>query len=1166
MSKLTPEAIEFLNQIAQASRGAQPGGFAGQAANTSIDPYNVRAPQMHSQTRSPDSFFGPIGTVAAGFMGLTSRDAYGQDSPIFKTNLTFAHDNTRSSFSTAMLDHNTNIYNQTATRSTSAQGAAWADMFGDGGAGHRMIDSKNAEGNYILSNGTRNAMHAVGSILARPELANIAMPEISRALGYDRGASASLFLDRSGQMMAGMRARMPGGGGVYGTMGADGVVKQDGSFHMANPFSQSYQDMRAAVSATGEDAVQKMMYDGMLKKDSMHGASEILVGNILADAISSGSLDESALGGESFDKLMKDRLDLTSQQGDLAEQIRQKKADRENAVEGSDTADRLDSEIEQLEQEFTQVQGQIDGITQKVVDAASPLVEAVTGAVDAMKDFYGSEIEAARMLNTLTGGQGTKDKAVAQRTMQRMDELNVMSNLAGMDPSLVGKHLQRQQGLWGFSGTGLSEGNALSGNMAMMSEARMMRAMVGLAGNGRAQAQLMDAAEGRTKAGADSRGYKVLTALVASKEAGRFKGNEDEYNEIMQDLQSSDPKRRKAAEKRAAVRIAGSQKGFDRMIHDPQTMAMLAESISPEGREAVSAAWDAASVNETDAMMERAGETTKERSLREALSESGFRTDFLNRQLDSAEFNSLNSQLEKLSENGDSGATHAKRAFNSMYEAALKKTGGDKEKAMRLAVQQFKSSGASNMITDEENRASLDTAMHEGRMETLKNLSSFGENQRSFFTFEGQNSELGKYIGQNDNGSVSRVGLMTAGTTIFDALRQNKEWITKDNGEAYTNDEIKELQEKFKTAVEEGNGHDAGTQLVDLLAGMSGTGKEFLMAQLNQQGYLKDEDIEKMTEGEDLLTKVSRNAEARKSMAGMTDDEAMVWATNWDKLRSNDISDEEREKLTKENEEIKKAAAERAKSDGEKIVQGIQNGDLTKVLEAFVANGHSVDEATDKLKKFAEMLGVIVDGPEGKSLSNLSMATEDDFLRTNWLGNNTMTMGARAEMSSEDAADYMAILSGKDVDKKTLEEYEKNAKVVNDKNASDKSRKKSYVNMLDSELDALSTSEKDLKKKIKDSTGDEKAALESQLEGVTRQQKALKKQRDDVSSMSPEKFVETLGSAVEKVESEKTGDNGKGSNGEGKGDSNLVTKIDTLVGKVDELCDNLDRNLIHNGG
>lgn len=1169
MAELSPQAVDFLNKIAAAASGTGAGGFgpnAAQQASYGVGAMSVPSPIIQSQTREPDDFFGPIGNLAAGLAGLTSTDAYGRVTPIFRSSLN-PTDTSRSLLTQGMIDNNTRVTYSAQRQALGSQNEAWGRMFGENGSVGKLIESKNPEGNYNFSLGTRTGMQFVSDLLSRPELAQVAMPYVNEFLGYDRGVSASMFGAKSGQIMSGMRSRQEGAGGIYGSRDEGGTYHADGSFHLVNPFAADYTEMRQSVAETGEDAVQRMMYDGFLKKDSMHGASETLVGSIVANAMATGALNnEEGLGAETMSDLMNDRVIAVRERADLSRRLEEKKADRSNAVEGSDTAKRLDEEIAQLEREFSNVQSDIDAITEKVVEAASPLVESVTGAVEAMKDFYGSEVEAARMLDTLTGGQGTKDKAVAQRTMRQMEELNVMSNLAGIDPTLVGKHLERQQSLWGISGSKLSGGSGLSGQMALMSENRMMRAMVGLGGDPKAQAQLMDAAESRANAGSQSKGYRALIAAEYARKSGRFRGRESDLDEIIRDLQNGDPTTRKAAYERLAVAGWGSVKEMERQTKDPTQLALMEADVSedPEAARRIAEAWDQMSVTETDEFMKNAGFKTDERRMYSALQESGLDVQHLNNSITDSEYSAMEDALSGM--HGEEGGDAAHALLTNAYQAELKRNGGDESKARRAALATFKSAGGMDLLSD-ENRSALDSVAHDARMEAMYGAVNFEEGNAALANSkDGEGwGWLGKYVSGSD-GTISRAALSKAGSTVFDALRQNrgKGVFLDENGNELSEEQIKALEDKFKTGLKGKNGVAATENLLDVMRMLNPNGQELLRSRLDKQGFFTTDQADDMRDWaneDDMIRQLGVSAEAAKEMRGMSHDDAVVWAKNWKKLQSKDISEEERAELQRQNDEIKERSRASAKGGAESLVEAFQTGEIEKFKEAIVATGHTVEEANGIIKKFAEALGAVVLGDGDKSLSTLSLATESDNGRAFWLGNNQLGMGARASLTDEGAADYLALLGGGDIRESDKQRYNVKRKAVGDAGRSDKERKSAYLGMLDIEMDAVDHSILELDRKKRGATGDEKDALESQLAGLRRQKDALKDQRRGVESMKPEEFVRTLGNAMQHVDSERKGDSGTGSSG--RDDSELVGRVDALCGKIDQLCSNIDRNFLH---
>ena len=353
-----------------------------------------------------DSFFGPIGAIFSQMVpGLSTTGIDGSTTPIFKSNFRTKQSGL-SGFQHLVAAQNKAAFSRATSAQQQVQNQGYSKLFGDGSAIQKLIDAT------PMSQSGKDNAHALVGLLNSPMAANIVTPLISQMLGYDRGVSASMAGMFSPQMLS-----------SFATSGAyiDNVDDNGGFF---DPFSEASQRTRSALETVVATAPEKMMYNGAVKKENIHGASQALVTKIIADGISSGAFAD---GGDygAYDKdgnfiedimnrpsFAQDLNDLRNAQTDLdtatAQQAEFTKAKeylskRENKGKKYKVKvkDQTTNKEEEKEYELKEVEGliqgkadqinkltsEIDQIEGKISQAMEPLVESVTGVVSSLKTF-----------------------------------------------------------------------------------------------------------------------------------------------------------------------------------------------------------------------------------------------------------------------------------------------------------------------------------------------------------------------------------------------------------------------------------------------------------------------------------------------------------------------------------------------------------------------------------------------------------------------------------------------------------------------------------------------------------------------------------------------------------------------------------------------------------
>lgn len=1090
--------------------------------------------QLATLTPQPDRFFGPIGDmVARAIPGMTVKGIDGNPTPVLRTNFNL-HNTGMSGFMNGIMAQNSAVHGAAMRTQQSYSDDAYGSLFGEGSAIQRMIDAKGKDGKYVIGNGKeRDKYHAIASFLGSPMMAGIGNQFIDQMLGYDRGVSSNMMNAASFNMAAGYNA---GNQFSYNEMG--GLDR-----HLTDPFTRDFQDTRAALASLGTAGVQSVMYDGKLKKSNMHGASETLVSDILSNAIASGKLDEMT-GGE-FSEMVKDKKELDRRMDSTSarkEEAQEKLKEARKRGDKSAIKD-LEEQIKGFDEDLSSLGKEAKALGDAVGKAAEPLIEAVTGVVSSMKDFYGSEEEARRALDALTGGKGSADPEVAEHVHKQMDEIKMLSMAAGIDPSIMGKQLENVSDAFSASsgrGSRLANGSGYNGQMALELTKMFASQMGAVGGDPERQAQLLEAQRGYASSAGQSRGNDFVTMLMAARKSGKFEGREEDYDRLVELANTGRVEDFNSAFRQLKEIGWGSEEAGNDFQNNRSLMAMTRADFSP-GEDAEAASMFAnMHRSEVSRMGVESSYAAANKKQYQALRAAGMDMQNVENNVGSADFDTI---MDSLSEIGDDeGAEVAMDAMQRDYEAELQRNGGDEAAAKRAVAQKYHNEYSG--FLNSENRDRIKEASSNAISDAYMSENYFKDENGDDTTLDAE--DFLRDIGAaGEDGRLTKTALSQATNNLMGYAMTHE--LRGANGEALDASEVQRKKNEIDELMSSGRGEEAQQMFSEWYNSLDESSQRQLTL-ANGKGnktYRTAEVLDRESEEKSYLDQLMEDADLASKMNGMSDDQRLTYARYHKELTA-EIDPEEREKIMANMKKMEEDAAEKSRGAGEKAVEAIQTGDISKFMEIFKNGNATMEQFFDFIKKMIGLAGgIVVSDEESLNASKLASAKSGEG-RSKFLQLNSITMGQRLGMGDDDTIkSYLEALRGGDVSDKDVAAYKKNLEAT--KNKGDRSK---YKDALGIEDKLLGESEKELSKKVdKESDPTKKAELQAQLDSVKKQRETLSAHKDSISDKKSSEFKDE---AMKFKEAKADGKDAKGSSGKAGGVSDqaimsLVSKIDLLV-------------------
>ena len=236
--------------------------------------------------------------------------------------------------------------------------------------------------------------------------------------------------------------------------------------------------------------------------------------------------------------------------------------------------------------------GKADDVSQKIRDMTDnvgqkieKLSQTFTGAVDALKDLYGTEEEAAKALEKLTRGRHASEdgESINADMESTVRELVKIGQGAGISPTKMGMILtgmaEMTQTAFGLSGQDAALMGSPDRHMALLGASYAAKAANGAKTPEEAARAIAGAQYGLNQ-GLNSGVYKTL--VQARAEVGKTI-TQEEFDQLSQDLASGDNDTRIAARNRFYEQAYGSVEAGKRIASSAVSMAHIRDSLTDEG-------------------------------------------------------------------------------------------------------------------------------------------------------------------------------------------------------------------------------------------------------------------------------------------------------------------------------------------------------------------------------------------------------------------------------------------------------------------------------------------------------------------------------------------------------------------------------------------------------
>lgn len=358
-------------------------------------------------TKNPNSFFGTIGGMIAGQLGLTGMSVDGSQQPLFRTNWFDRPNPAMTSFEHSRTAENARMMGAIQDAGMSQIGKAFGSVFAPEGLVGKMAYSTDADGRFVQSQFTRDIAKFAERAMSNPMVAGQLNEIVNQRLGYDRGAGANVFAARA-PMMAQAIPEL-----YYGDHAKGAAFAYDKNGQLTfdpRSMGKDRELLNRSVASMMYGATQHAMYNGGITKDwdVTHGMTETGISKVLSEASVNGMLDDYSVMSDDdrerqkeADKKQKQINKSTAARDKLAERYEKLKdsgsrSDRKKAQEikeklayyNADIAARMD-EKKEIEDKITTHDG--GGSFLDMVKKHNALEQQKETAVEGVKGIQGRE-------------------------------------------------------------------------------------------------------------------------------------------------------------------------------------------------------------------------------------------------------------------------------------------------------------------------------------------------------------------------------------------------------------------------------------------------------------------------------------------------------------------------------------------------------------------------------------------------------------------------------------------------------------------------------------------------------------------------------------------------------------------------------------------------------
>lgn len=1188
---------QTMMQMAMAAMNQNP--VRASSIGNSANPFSFT--DFASAMPEEDNFFGPIGSLVSTMVpGLSTTGPDGQPIPVFKTN--FRAKNTgMTGLQNMQMRQNQRAFSQATIDQQNVMGRDWGTLFGQNSLLNSAIE------NSSMGQGMKDGAHMLMGLLGSPMGAKIAQPMLNSLLGYDRGAGASVINQKSPWMTAAYMRNtyMRNGAALQETSNGYQTLDTLNDMPLYNPFSEDATKTRAALAGIASKTTQDVMWNGNVKRDGVHGASEAFVADIISNAIGSGYADKimHERGGPSIQQMVDERKNKQDEVNTLTQ--RQSEASRlleeANARGDTETAMRMTVELGDLAEKLKEAQSGFEEAGKKLSEGMKPLVESVTNVTSYLKDFYGDESAAREALDNLTGGQGSRDKGAADRLRDNLNEITALGAMAGLDPSVTGSILESTRHALGQNGSNLAKNSGSHGAQAIGFTKDLLMELIGSGLDPKEAGDQINAHNEAVAEWDQSRAKKVIVSLLHARQNGLFAGNEgqNEFAELMDLATSGSVEDLDNVIRKFGTKYFGSEEQFKEAMENAQDMATYEKDLdldeTGESHRLLDEARRRARFNEMDRKSDDAGYTADEKRQIRALRQAGISQDEIDKAVGTSDFLSMSkilngdddalykSALQSLGIDTDKGdvvtdenaqkakelaaswskqSKTASRMLNREYELALKEIGGDpndpetQRKAMEMASRAFDQKGYRDMLSTD-----FQDYLYNGRAQDR------GEELRALEFFDnranGTIADKGGFftsVGAADEYGLTRASMSAATQDMVQQLYQLGGAAKTKGGESVDPKQIAEFQDKFKKLMESGKYEEARDLASGFVGNLDDDTRSVLEAKLKKETYRTTSQIEATAQADDRVQKVEQEREMATTMGNMSEDAKRKYIELVEK-RKRTVDPEEMKNIDEQLKTMREEAEKQSKSDAEKIIEAAQSGDLKKFMEIFKNGNADLESFFTAIKQIAGFMGVTTTTTGEFSASVESRAGESkeerrrriDELRGGHVHEDPAAEYAkhmRKAVNRQDKSEYLEALKMEDKfsrehDSELAKREKELAKEVGGGTSSAK---------LKAELDALGPGadpgkRRDLEKRLAAARElDETAAKRASLQSASEEREA---ERQRVKGMSDAEFAQYMKGATDMAPpSEKGGGGGGSGGGDGKSPvdmAGLCRRLDSLI-------------------
>jgi len=1144
--------------------------------------------RMFGMTPQPDSFFGPIGNMVAGFIpGMTVTGIDGNQTPVFKTNFR-AQPTGMTGLQNLYMRQNAATYGATARNATMGMQGNAAKL-------------GNGIGNIL---GRMGAPPGVGtaltSALGSEAGAGMAQAIANNLMGYDMGASVSVANQMSPYMASSyirntrMSNAIPvdvSGLNDHPLLTPD--TKKDypgynqGTYNVMdlyNPFDKDTTDTRIAMSKMAQQASDNLVWDGIYKKDDVHGATSAYVTEIVGRALAEGT------GGVNLGLPKNKELDLNAaierQKGAQAvmDDIYNRKGDPEKGEKrgviqlqqliseaekrgDKDAASLLGNELKRvMEDEVKPATDSLSDVSKEVANGMKPFVESVTGATASLKDFYGTEEESKMALDRLTGGHGFKDKDAADRLRDQITEVKLFGAMAGLSPQMTGQLFQAHEKISGRIGGSTLGRSGGTGAEAAAWTNDLLKGLIGAKIAPGQEGDYIRAHMAGHEAWNNSTGKKALTALNFAKEQGLFNDMSDsDYAELQQLMTSGSRKDLNTAMTMLGEKWTGSKAELMQMIRDPHQMAYMYGKLSQKGKDQVNRSGVLLRDNEFRKIDADSRHRVEQRQEERQLRASGISSKEIRRATGASDFDSMKEYLNGV--NPDAAAI-----LEREYRAAMEGKNPNDPDAVRQAkarakAQFYKTGGADYL--DEEQQKEMKNVMMQNRTNTLKRMNGF--EGREGGTISSKEGGFFDRMGATDSHGLTRSAMEGSTKDMLSQLsKMGKSAGTRDGRDIRS--AMRDFKKQRKALMKAGKYDEAEQLTQEFWNNLDDQTQQRVEMSGKRHSYATVDNMAAREKANQARQDIAVMAENAKRMGGVGTEDAYR-LQELQRAAIHEADPEKKAAMLKEIKNLEDKAEKDSRSDLENAIKEAQEGNFDKLALALKNANVTAEQFYETLMKFANGGGATTTtAAEAAAAAKAGEASEG----RNLFLDSTVAVSDRLGMmgSDDDVRSYIGALSGtNDVKDKHVKWYKQQMQKAAGGD------KKSYLDLLKGEGEFLdyskgnlekqrdeagkiagSASVEDIKKELEGTTDEKKKAeLNKKLTAAQRrdrydvtlaklgaQKERVDREKESVGKMSDVEFKEKMAQSAELARAGGGGASAGGLAAAGAGGSGIPELISTL--------------------